>query len=66
MIKRIFKAAREKKTVTYKGNPMKLPADSSAGKSLQPTRLSSKAILQNRRRDKEFSRQWKVKGIHDH
>lgn len=80
---RILKAAREKKTVTYKGNAIKLSADFLA-EALQAKRechyvfkvlkgkkyaakntLSSKAIIRNRRTDKGFPRQIKVKGIHN-
>ena len=74
----MFKAAREKKIVTYKGNPIRLPADFSAETSqarkkwhdvfkelnrenLQPRSLSSKTIIQNRRRNKDFSDKQKLK-----
>ena len=69
---RIFKAPREKKTVIHKENPIRLSADFSAesfqarrndilkvlkGKKYAVKNiLSSKAVIQNTRRDKEFPR----------
>ena len=66
---RIFKAAREKERVTYKGLPIRRSADFSKDKGLErsipsherlgPTSkmtLSSKAIIQNRRADKVLLR----------
>ena len=77
---RIMKAAREKKSLTYKG---RFAADLSrnlAGqkgvvgyiqcaeseKYAAKNSLSSKAVIQNRRRDKKFPRQTKIKGVCDH
>ena len=36
------------------------------GKIHSQDTLSSKAVIQNRRRDKEFSRQAKTKSVHEH
>ena len=79
---RILKAAREKQSVNYKGNSIRLSADSLHKQRLQaqqgaaryiqsPEREKpetqdtppSKIIIQNRRREKEFLRQAKIKRI---
>ena len=35
-------------------------------KNIQPRIFSSKAVIQNRRRDKDFPRQTKTEGVYDH
>ena len=79
-----MKAAREKKSLTYKGRQIRFAADLSTEtwqvrkewqdifnvlnqkKYADKNSLSSKAVIQNRRRDKKFPRQTKTKGVCDH
>jgi len=74
----ILKAAREKKFLTYKERQIRfaanLPTEDLSGykqhaeweKYAAKNTLSSKAVIQNRRRDKEFPRQTKAKVVHEH
>ena len=78
--KEILKAARQKKSLTYKGRPITLIAYVSTEtwqarrywhdifnildwKNLQPRILSIKAIIQNRKRDKEFPRVGELRSL---
>ena len=79
-----MKAAREKKSLTYKGKQIRFAADLSTEtwqtrnewqdtfnvlnqkKYAAKNSLSSKAVIQNRKRDRKFPRQTKIKGVCDH
>ena len=77
---KILKAAKDKQALTYKGRPIRLVADLStetwqARKEWQEifrkkyaakNPLSSKSVIQNRRRDKGLPKQTKTEGIHHH
>ena len=79
-----MKAARGKKSLTYKGRQIRFAADLSTEtwqtrKEWQDVfnvlnwkniaaknSLPSKAVIQNRRRDKKFPRQTNIRGVWDH
>ena len=77
-----MKAAREKKSLTYKGRQIRFARDhrnlagqkgvaghiqcAESEKYAAKNSLSSKAVIQNRRRHQKFPRQTKIKGVCDH